>query len=288
MATQIVRLGNGDSIQVRTGVLRGSGPAGPTGPANSLTIGTVTEAPVADATISGTPPNQTLDLVLPTSTVAGPTGFIQDMLTRSRVTSNISSIAANSDQVVTFHTNDVDELDMVTTSTTFTPVPNNDPDRVISFEVSVTFNGTATNTGYRRVWVVMNGVTTIADMNVGCNPTANQATVVTLPCIYRFTDNDYFSVYCRHGNGTAVTVSAGHIRAIRVGAGPTGPTGPTGPANTLSVGTVSTLTTGASATASITGSAPNQTLNLGLPMGPQGTPGNASSGFDTIDSLGGG
>lgn len=66
--------------------------------------------------------------------------------------------------------------------------------------------------------------------------------------------------------------------------GPTGPqgiqgiqgaTGATGPANSLSIGTVSSSGT---ASASISGSAPTQTLNLVLPTGPQGPQGPAGSG----------
>ena len=51
--------------------------------------------------------------------------------------------------------------------------------------------------------------------------------------------------------------------------GPTGATGATGPANTLSIGTV---TEGAAA-ATITGTAPNQTLNLTVPKGNTGATG---------------
>lgn len=46
--------------------------------------------------------------------------------------------------------------------------------------------------------------------------------------------------------------------------------GPTGPANNLTVGTVTTGAAGSSATATITGAAPNQTLNLTLPRGATG------------------
>ena len=49
--------------------------------------------------------------------------------------------------------------------------------------------------------------------------------------------------------------------------GATGATGPAGPANTLSIGTV---TQGTEAEATITGAAPNQTLNLALPKGDAG------------------
>lgn len=53
-------------------------------------------------------------------------------------------------------------------------------------------------------------------------------------------------------------------------AGPTGQTGKAGPANTLSIGTV---TSGTTASATITGTSPNQTLNLVLPKGDKGDPG---------------
>jgi hypothetical protein len=52
--------------------------------------------------------------------------------------------------------------------------------------------------------------------------------------------------------------------------GEIGPQGPAGPSNTISVGTVSS---GSAAFAEIVGVAPNQTLNLTLPEGPQGPQG---------------
>lgn len=55
--------------------------------------------------------------------------------------------------------------------------------------------------------------------------------------------------------------------------GPQGPTGATGPANSLSIGTVTTGSTGAPAEATITGTAPTQTLNLTLPKGDTGATG---------------
>ena len=62
-----------DGIQGVMGQTGAAGPVGPkgdpgpTGPANNLTIGTVTSGPVASATITGAPPNQVLNLVLPTT-----------------------------------------------------------------------------------------------------------------------------------------------------------------------------------------------------------------------------
>lgn len=52
-----------------------------------------------------------------------------------------------------------------------------------------------------------------------------------------------------------------------------GADGDNGPANTLAVGTVETLPAGSAATATITGEAPNQTLNLAIPQGKEGNPG---------------
>lgn len=55
--------------------------------------------------------------------------------------------------------------------------------------------------------------------------------------------------------------------------GDKGDTGNTGPANTLTIGTVTTLAPGASATATVTGTAPAQTLSLGIPRGATGADG---------------
>ena len=64
-----------------------------------------------------------------------------------------------------------------------------------------------------------------------------------------------------------ITVATGTV-------GPQGPTGPTGPANTLAIGTV---VNGGSASATITGTAPSQILNLVLPQGPTGAAGPTGS-----------
>lgn len=65
--------------------------------------------------------------------------------------------------------------------------------------------------------------------------------------------------------------------------GPNGPTGGPGPANSLTIGTVSS---GGTAAASLTGVAPNQTLNLTLPSGPTGSPGQpATLTMGTVTTL---
>lgn len=52
--------------------------------------------------------------------------------------------------------------------------------------------------------------------------------------------------------------------------GPTGSTGPAGPANTLTIGTVTTGAAGSAASAAVSGTAPNQTLDLTIPRGNTG------------------
>lgn len=52
-----------------------------------------------------------------------------------------------------------------------------------------------------------------------------------------------------------------------------GTPGPAGPATTITIGTVTTLNAGSQATASMGGTAPNQTLSLGIPQGAQGAQG---------------
>lgn len=65
------------SVESNAGPIGPPGPTGGDGAANELTIGTVTSDVTADATITGTPPAQVLDLVLPVGPEgpAGPDGI---------------------------------------------------------------------------------------------------------------------------------------------------------------------------------------------------------------------
>lgn len=70
--------------------------------------------------------------------------------------------------------------------------------------------------------------------------------------------------------------------------GATGATGATGPANSLAIGSVTTGAAGSSAEATITGSAPSQTLNLTIPRGDAGAGSGdvtAASSFGTDNRL---
>lgn len=81
-------------------------------------------------------------------------------------------------------------------------------------------------------------------------------------------------VYDHPGNlvygvkGNQASVSWGSNQAVVTAIGGVGPPGP---ANVITIGAVDTLETDEPATASLTGSAPTQVLNLGLPKGNTGT-----------------
>jgi hypothetical protein len=77
-------------------------------------------------------------------------------------------------------------------------------------------------------------------------------------------------------NSQAVSVGLPSPQSVSVTIpliGPQGPVGATGPANSLAIGTVSTGAAGSNADATITGTAPNQTLNLTIPVGATGATG---------------
>lgn len=114
-----------------------------------------------------------------------------------------------------------------------------------------------------------------------------------------------YSALTAYAVGNHVTYSGGYYRCIvattagtiptdtdywilvasKGDTGATGATGATGPANTLTAGTVTTLAAGEDATSEITGTAPNQTLNLGIPQGTQGDPGAAGPNSVTTSTL---
>jgi hypothetical protein len=81
--------------------------------------------------------------------------------------------------------------------------------------------------------------------------------------------------------GSSITVQARAPKIVAVGV-----SGPAGPANSLAIGTVTTVAAGGSATASVTGSSPSQTLNLGIPTGATGSTATVSVGSTTTGAAG--
>lgn len=80
--------------------------------------------------------------------------------------------------------------------------------------------------------------------------------------------------------GNQASVAWGNNQAVVTAIGGVGPPGP---ANVITIGDVDTLETGELATASLTGDAPTQVLNLGLPKGDTGTA--ATIAVGTVDTV---
>lgn len=218
------------------------------GPANSLSIGTITtgdEGSQASATISGIAPNQTLSLTIP----RGNTGS-----SNSLSIGTVTTVASGQDASATITGNAPNQLlnlklpagpqgqAPIITAGTVTLLPS-------SSSPTVTISGTAPN------YTVSFGIP------AGQKGDAGPANSLTIGNV---------TTGAAGSNATATITGQAPNQTLNLGI-PQGLKGDVGPVNNLSIGTVSTLATGASATATITGTAPNQTLNLGIPTGPAGT-----------------
>lgn len=99
-------------LSIRNYVLQGlnsvAGPAGPPGPVNTLNIGTVSTGTTASATITGTSPNQTLNLVLPSGSGSGGSGSTGQNLVNGGKTGNNQIINITGGTGITIDVRDTD------------------------------------------------------------------------------------------------------------------------------------------------------------------------------------
>ncbi len=230
------------------------GNPGAPGPANTLSIGTVQQGVTADATITGTSPNQTLNLTLPKGDQGpvGPANSLSIGTVQQGITADATITGTPPNQVLNLS------------------LPKGDPGTAASIAVGNTTtlspgsSATVTNSGTSSAAVFDFGIPQGA---TGTAATVAAGTTTTLPA----------------GSSATVTNSGTSSAAVFDFGIPKGDTGATGPANTLSIGTVQS---GATADATITGTSPNQTLNLTLPEGPQGSAATISVGSTTTLSPG--
>ena len=223
------------------------GPTGATGPANSLTIGTVTTgAPgsTAVAVITGTAPNQAISFTIPRGDVGqqgaqGPVGSVGATgpagPPNSLTIGSVVTLAAGSSAVAT--------------------ITGTSPNQVLSLSIPRGDTGVGGSSGEAGPAGPAGPANSLSIGTVTTGVTASATITGTAP-------NQTLSLVLPKGDkgdtgGVGSTGSAG-------------PTGPAGPANSLSIGTV---VTGGTASATITGTAPNQTLNLVLPKGDKGDTG---------------
>lgn len=211
---------------------------GQPGLATKLTVGTVTEGSSPAVTITGTPPEQTLNFVLKGGN-AGPAnvltiGTVTALSPGSSPTVSVTGTAPN--QVLNFG--------LATAANGVTP----------TFSIGAVTTGAAgssasvTITGTPPAYVLN---FTIPKGANGLTPTFIIGTVTTL---------------APGAAATAAFSGTAPNYVLNLGI----PAGASGAAMALSIGTVSTLAAGASATASITGTAPNYVLNVGIPAGVAG------------------
>jgi hypothetical protein len=244
------------NLVIPRGIQGTQGDVGPVGPANTLTIGTVTTGSVggpAAATITGTAPNQTLNLTIPQGVqgiqgTVGPTGPA-NTLTIGTVTTGASGAQAS--------------------ATITGTAPNQTLNLTIPSGTSGTITGTSTTsfavgTG-SKAFTTQAGLALSVGNFVRVSSTSVPTTYMAGPITAYSGTTLTVNVTETAGTGTIASWTIG-LSGVQ---GNVGLTGNTGPANTLSIGTV----TNGTAAATITGTAPNQTLNLVLPTGPTGPTG---------------
>lgn len=214
----VIRLVNGGSIQVRTGVIQGVGPQGPrglVGPAGP----DGEQGPVG---------------------AQGPQGQILQLQGRTAPATN-NPLTANTDTVIAFGSVTYDDLSCFTSTTNITLTAAGD----YLLSVWLKFDA-VTGTTNRDVWFATGGSTIARSTRTAI---ASTDMYVDLSFPYRASGGQVVNVLAR--TGTACGVSVGALCVTRVGSGPPGPkgdqgvqgpvgatgaTGPAGPSGTANSG----------------------------------------------------
>lgn len=201
----VTRIPNGGTVIVRTGVLQGVGPVGPTGPRGA-------QGPVGPQGEDGP---------------IGPQGSVAEYLSEA-VLSSSTAIGPNSSVQVPFAAT-VDELNLFASATNIIPNVG-----VYQVNLYVEFEKPASDAdGSRGLQFVKrtSGVDTVlAAVSVPAVATAE--TFASLSCVFRFEEGFTYHVKASSTDDTSVAVSESRITINRIGpgvAGPVGPIGPTGP-----------------------------------------------------------
>jgi hypothetical protein len=232
------------------------GDTGETGPPNTLSIGTVSSGLTPAVTITGSSPNQTLNFVLQKGDKGdtgdtgpqGPTGLSSTAFEYVAKTTSTSG-----DPLSTFITwNQATQVNATVLNVSHIAADGDDYDVLLALlkpNDFVIVQSRANSDKYQKFLIT--GTPTIVPNSYVQIPVAIDS-FGTSPT--NFANND-----------TLLFI----IQAV-------GPTGPTGPSNTLSIGTVTAGGIGV-ASATITGTSPNQTLNLVMPTGATGATGTAAT-----------
>lgn len=200
--SNVVRLLNGGTVQVRTGVLAGVGPQGPRGQ-------------LGPAGPDGPPGPDG-----PT----GPIGQILQMMSR-RTVSGVTALSPNVESTVAFASVAYDDLSCFSSTTNVTLAITND----YLFSVWAEFSNPANVAdGYRKL--VLNSSTSGIVAVTQLPPALGTSTYVSLTCPYRsLTANEVITVLATSSDDVTVNVSSGAMTVNRIGSGPQGAVGPAGP-----------------------------------------------------------
>jgi hypothetical protein len=195
-----VRMVNGSTIQVRTGVIQGIGPVGSKGP-------------------QGNPGN---DGPQGPQGATGPPGQINALADRSNV-STTQALPANTDVVVAFNTSILSQLGAISAGTiTLRDIG----DYLISVWVGVQNSGTATGGRSLTITSTTNGVIARSSRNA----ISNDYSYVDLSYPVRTTVvNEVLNIIARSSDTVSVNLNTGALTINRIGSGPQGDVGPVGP-----------------------------------------------------------
>lgn len=201
MSSKIFRLGNGDTVQVRTGTIQGIGPQGPTGATGDT-------GPTGPAGTQGE---------------KGDTGYVDESVTYATTQSPYQSIAATTDTLVETNNSIIDDFTARQSLTTFKL-----PVGMYVFHAGITFDrSTGTQTGDRVVRMLM-ASTVMWEQMVPCS-SIGTTTSVTLSGGLRVTDaNAEIAVQVYHTDSVSLLINPGNVWFSRIGAGLQGPQGEQG------------------------------------------------------------
>lgn len=191
----VVRLVNGGTVQVRTGVIQGIGPQGPRGVAGPQGVDGA-QGPVGDT---------------------GAMGQILALQGRTNVATN-NPVPANTDVTMAFGSVTYDDLSCFTSSANITLTAAGD------YMLSSWLRFDDAAAGSREIWFATGGVTIAR---------ASRASVVGMPFYvdlafpYRAAGGQVLNVLARSSVATAISLGA--LTVTRVGSGPPGVQGPVGP-----------------------------------------------------------
>lgn len=230
MSSTVVRLRNGDSIQIRTGAVQGIGPQGPSGPSGPAGL-TGPAGPTGDTGAMGE--------VAEHATLATGTG---------------QSIAATTNTLVNFGTVVLDQMSAAQSVTNFVT-------GVGHFYVSASImfdKGSGTLTGGRIVRILVDGVAVAEQSSTAISHAS--ITKVGLTCntgIQITNASSVITVQVWHSDAASQSLAPARLWITRVGPGVAGPAGEQGPQGPVG-------STGATGAQGVAGTVGNNTTTFAM------------------------